>query len=193
LVWPWRARLPAASRLRFPCRAWPQCVRTEQPYTWTCSNSFKNLPAAASQHSWRRPSNTYRQTGLYTTRARKERGLHALLFANQFQCRVTGHYGGMGIALDHGRYKRAFDQNAYGRSDLRRRFANQLLDQSAQKFAEALLVSADELAAGVGGIGQLDGGVLERAAAEPRRLEEILQGRKEGTQRALGLSGVSLH
>src|SRR5262245_26747769 len=44
-----------------------------------------------------------RQTGLSITQEKRE-GLHALLFAHQFQGSVTGHVGGVRVALDHGGY-----------------------------------------------------------------------------------------
>src|SRR5262245_55214204 len=149
---------------------------------------FQEMPVVLCRRG--RPNKT--DSSVYWLPKKRE-GLHALLSTHQFQGRVAGHVGGARVALDHGRYDGPFDQNAHGGRDLRSRRADRLLDQPAQELAEALLVPADELGAGVGGISQFDGGVLEGTAPEPRRLEKVLQGCKEGPQGALRLLAVPLH
>src|SRR5262245_35931476 len=100
---------------------------------------FQELSVVHCRRGRRRPSKNKTDSSVYCL-PKKRDGLHALLITHQFQGSVTGHVGGVWLALDHSSYKGSFNKNAHGRSDLRRRFANPLFDQSSQKLAESLLV-----------------------------------------------------
>src|SRR5262249_48642443 len=127
---------------------------------------LKRLPSVPANMAGNdRASNIDRQVCILSKQKRAR--LHALLLVYQFPGRVTRHFGGVRVALDYGGYDGPFNQNSYGRGDLRPRLANRLMNQSPQKLAEALLVPADELGAWVSRVGQFDGGVLKGAAAEP--------------------------
>ena len=118
---------------------------------------------------------------------------HALLLGHQLQGGVTGHVGGIGLPLDHGGHDGPFHEQGHDGGHLRRRLANDFLNQTPQELAKALLVSPHELGAGVGGGGQFGGGVLEGATPEPRRLEPLLEGGEEGPQWVLRFLAVPLH
>src|SRR4051812_49120073 len=59
-----------------------------------------DLPGVPANAAGDDRQGTYRQTGLYITW--EKRGLRALLSAHKFQGGITGHVGGLWVALDHG-------------------------------------------------------------------------------------------
>src|SRR5262245_19173050 len=59
--------------------------------------------------TWQATTEQKTDRSVYYADKKRER-LHALLFAHQFQGRLTGHVGGVRLALDHGSCEGSFNQ-----------------------------------------------------------------------------------